>query len=291
MKATFITTLSIILFATVQLKAQDDGEYHLDRVYQMDSEGTLYLRSEDANVRITGSDRSDVRVVIDRIEDIKGISNRRRDFDMEIEEVSGDLYVTEKNRSSSRVTFGISVYRLEYDISIELPRNASLKIDGEDDDYVIRSVNGSISIDVEDGDIELLNCESKDFEITLEDGDLKLDGGYGELYVDVEDGDLDIRNGQFEGVEITTEDGDLMIETTLADGGFYDIDGEDATIEFVVLGGSGQFDISRDDARVNASDAFKLIRDTERRITYELGSEGAEVSIRTKDGRVRLFKN
>ena len=290
MKTTLIA-LCLLITIPIQLAAQEDGEYHLDEVYAMATEGTLFLRSEDAKVRITGSDRKDARVVIDRVEEIRGITTKRASFEMEIEEKDGDLYVTEKSRSSTRVNFGISVSSLSYDISIELPQNASLKIDGEDDDYLIRSVNGRIRIDTEDGDIELLNCQGDDFEITIEDGDLTMDGGNGKLYANVEDGDLDFRNGNFREVELITEDGDVILETHLMDGGMYDLDGEDATIELIVLSGAGTLTISRDDARVSASSAFELTRETESRVAYQLGTGGAEVRISTKDGRVKLEKN
>ena len=286
---TKIISISFGLIISFSSSAQKDGAYHLDEVYSIDPNGTLYLRSEDANVRITGTDRDDIRVVINREEEIRGITTRRDDFEMEIEEKAGNLYLTEKNRSS-KVNMGIGFYRLDYEITIELPSNASLKIDGEDDDYLIRSVNGKIGIDVEDGDIELIDCKGNDFDFEIEDGDLSMDGGGGKLYANIEDGDLDLRNGSFTDIDIVTEDGDVLLETTLTNDGVYDFDGEDATLEFLVIAGGGRFNISRDDARVTAADIFKLMRETDSRVSYELEGGTADVSIRTQDGRVRLSK-
>lgn len=288
MKTKLILGIICLSFFSTQLFAQRDGEYHLDEVYKIDNEGTLFLRSEDAEVKITGSDRSDVRVVIDRYEETKGASSSRRSFEMEVEEKSGNLYLTERSKSSG---WNVGYYRLDYEITIELPMNASLKIDGEDDDYVIKSVNGSIRLQTEDGDVELLDCNGSDFEIELEDGDLRMDGGEGSLYIDVEDGDVDVRNGSFDKLEISTEDGDVIIETKLEDNGAYDIDGEDATIELVVLNGGGEFNISKDDARVSASKDFELLRETDSRVSYRLENGDADVRIRTSDGRVRLTRN
>jgi len=283
-------TLGIVCLSLLSITAfaQEDGDYQLDKVFSMDSDGTLYLRSEDANVRITGSDRSDVRVVIDRIEEIRGASSRKRSYEMEIEEKGGDLYMTEKKRSSG---WNVGYYRLDYDITIELPMNASLKIDGEDDDYLIKSVNGSIRLQTEDGDVELVSCNGDDFEIELEDGDLRMDGGKGSLYLNMEDGDADVRNGNFDKVEVRTEDGDVILETALIDDGVYDIDGEDATVELVVLNGGGEFNITKDDARVSATRDFELMRETDSRVSYKLKAGDADVRIRTNDGRVRLSKN
>jgi hypothetical protein len=279
-----IFCLSFLAFNAI---AQSDGDYSLDQVYSLADDGTLYLRSEDAQVRITGSDRSDVRVMIERKVEVRGASSRRS-FEMQIEEKSGNLYLTERSKSSG---WNVGYYRLDYEITIELPMNASLKIDGEDDDYLIKSVQGSIRLQTEDGNVELIDCNGDDFEIELEDGDLRMDGGNGSLYVNVEDGDIDVRNGNFDRVEIITEDGDIMVETNLADKGVYDIDGQDATIELIVLQGGGEFDISKDDARVSVTKEFEMLRDTDSRETFRLSPGTADVRIRTEDGRVRLTKN
>lgn len=269
------------------LSAQEDGEYTLDQTYSLDQNGTVHLRSEDADIRITGSDRNDVRVVIERFEEIRGASSRRS-FEMEIEEKSGDLYIKERKRSSG---WTMGYYRLDYEITIEMPKNGSLRIDGEDDDYVIKSVNGSIQLTTEDGDVELMDCNGDDFEIEMEDGDLKMDGGSGSLYINMDDGDADVRRGNFKDVEIRMQDGNMILETSLDDSGRYDMRGDDADMELVVLSGGGDFTISKDDGRVSASSDFDLLRETDYRVEYKLPSGKADVSIKTNDGRVRLQKD
>lgn len=283
------STLLMLMFSIISLSvfAQDSGNFKLDEVYNMSSDGTLHLRSEDADVKITGSDRSDVHVYVERIEEVRGVSSNRGRFDVDVEERDGDLYIRER-KPGSRFTMGY--YRLDYEITIEMPKTGSLRIQGEDDDYVIKSVNGAISIETEDGNVDLIECMGDDFEVELEDGDLRMDGGKGSLYINVEDGDADVRNGDFESVEVRSKDGDVVIETTLADSGSYDFSGDDATFELVVLGGGGDFDISKDDGRVSASSDFDLIHESDYRVEYKLPSGEADVRIRTNDGRVRLSK-
>lgn len=283
------STIGIVFLCLLSLsiQAQDDGQYTLDKTYQLDQNGTLHLRTEDAEVRITGSDRDDVRVVVERYEEIRGASSRRS-FEMEIEEKSGDLFIKEIKRSTS---WTVGYYRLDYEINIEMPKNGSLRIDGEDDNYLIQSVDGSIQISTEDGDVEIIDCHGDDFEIEMEDGDLELDGGTGSLYISMDDGDADVTRGKFNDVEIRIEDGDIILETALGDQGRYRMDGDDADMELVVLSGGGDFNISKDDGRVSASSDFDLIKETDYRVEYKLGTGKAEVSIRTNDGRVRLVKD
>lgn len=277
-------TVMLCLFS-IAIQAQEDGEYHHDKVYQLASNGTVHLRSEDADIRITGSDRSDVRVKVDRSEEIRGAGSRNRSFEMEIEEKTGDLFIKERSRSSG---WNVGYYRLDYEITIEMPLNGSLRIDGEDDDYIIRSVNGSIQLQTEDGDVELIDCNGDDFEIEMEDGDFRMDGGTGSLYINMEDGDVDIRGGKFKSIEARMEDGNLTLETDLMDDGEYNLTGDDADMEFVVLAGGGEFNISKDDGRVSASKDFDLKRETESRVEYSLPLGKANVRIKTNDGRVRL---
>lgn len=282
----FAYALLAFAVSTVNVFAQKDGEFHLDETYSLGANGTIHLYSEDADVRITGSDRSDVHVKIDRVEYVNGIRSGHRNFTVNVEEANGDLFIKERRSGSVRISIGS--FRTEYKITIEMPRNGGLRIDGEDDDYVIRSVNGAISMDVEDGDVEILETKTTSVDIDIEDGDIRLDGGLGSLTVNTEDGDVDVRNGAFDRVEIDAEDSRLFIETSLVDTGRYEINSEDADIDFVVLGGGGQFYIAKDDGRVSSSSPFKVEEERDHRVRLSLDGGNADVDIRVNDGRVRF---
>ena len=268
--------------------AQKDDEYHLDKVYEMGKTGTLYLSSEDADVEIIGSNRSDARVKIDRIEVVKGVSSGRKSFQMEIERKGDDLQIRERSRGNFNVRFGYS--RLEYDILVELPEGASIRVTGEDGDHFVKNVNGKIKMDSEDGDILVQDCKGSDFDFELEDGDLEIEDCSGKLYVESEDGEIKVRNGDFSDLQIETEDGRIAIETALQNGGSYNIRVDDAPVEFVVLNGGGEFSIRKSDASVRASSDFEQVYNSESKSEYKLPGGSADIKIRTEDGRVRLAK-
>lgn len=282
----FFTSLFALCLMISEASAQDDSDFNLDKIYQLSADGTVHLNTSDANIKITGSQRSDVHLVIDRTETTRGVRSRRSKFDINVEEQGGDLFVTE--RAQRGVTFQIGSHRVDYEIEIEMPMTGSLRVKGDDDDYIIRSVNGAISISADDGDIELIECNGDKFDLQLEDGDLKMDGGRGAIYIRSDDGDVDIRNGGFDSVEVNAEDGNVSIETTLADSGLYELSGDDADIDFIVLGGGGKFNVSKDDGRITASSAYDTIQKSERRSKLELKGGNADVDIRIQDGRVRL---
>lgn len=282
------SAIAAFVISITQVFAQEEGEFHLDKTYSLNSDGTIRLSSEDAEVRIIGSDRSDVHVKIDRVEYVNGIRSGRRNFKVDIEEVNGDLVI--KERRSGSVSISIGSFRTEYSITIEMPKTGGLQIDGEDDDYLIRNVNGSISMNVEDGDIELLGTQSKRIDVRIEDGDLRLEGGTGDLFVENEDGDIDVRNGAFTRIDIDSEDADVSLESSLVDDGSYEINTEDSRIDFVVLNGGGRFYVAKDDGRVSSTSHFKIEEEREHRVTLSLDGGKADVDIRVNDGRVRLSK-
>lgn len=282
----FISHLS---FARQDREGDRGEEFHLDKVYQMNSSGTLNLNTEDADVRIIGSNRTDVHVKVDRVVVSRGMSSRSRDFEVEVEERNGDIIIRE-NKGRSRGFIGVGYFRTDYDILIELPQGASIKVRGEDDDYYVKNVNGTIEMETEDGDIELVDCNGSDFEFILEDGDLKMDGGKGKFYARMDDGDVDIINGAFDDVEINVEDGNINLETSISDKGMYEINGDDARIDFVVLSGGGDFRVTKDDGRVRASAEFETLRESDYRSELRLKGGSADVQISTNDGSVRLSR-
>lgn len=284
--AFFITNLS---FAQRDRDEDKGDEFHLDKVYEMSANGTVNLNTEDADVRIIGSNRTDIHVKIDRVVTSRGVSSRSRDFNVDVENRNGDIFIRE-NKGRSRGFIGVGYFRTDYDILIELPEGASLKVRGEDDDYYVKNVNGSIEMETEDGDIELIDCKGDDFEFILEDGDLKLDGGTGKFYARLDDGDIDMVNGDFSNVEIQVEDGNVTMETGIADNGIYDIRADDARIDFVVLSGGGDFLVTKDDGRVRATSDFETLRENDYRSELKLAGGKADVQIRTNDGSVRLSK-
>ena len=276
-----------ILLAQVAF-AQDDREFHMDEVYGISSGGTLYLKTSDADVRVIGADRTDAHVKIDRVEVVRGFSSRSREFDVEVENKGGDLYVTERKGSGTSINFGYQ--RLDYEILIELPRGVSLQVKGDDDDYYVKNIDGKISMRLDDGNIELSDCMGNDFEIELEDGDLRMDQGAGKIYLELDDGDADIMNAAFEKVEVNMEDGSLNLETTLEGNGTYELSADDADIDFIVLEGGGSFLVRKDDGRVRFTPAFELVEETDYRSELKLPGGNSDVRIRIGDGRVRLSK-
>ena len=286
-KLQFTISLIFLLISSSisSIKAQD-GEFKLDKIYSMDPNGTIDMKTDDAKIKITGTNRKDVHVNIYRKEVTHGWRYNRRDFYVDVVERGGDLFIREEPKTGIVISVGYT--REEYEIIIEAPEGVSLVIKGDDDDYIIRNINGSIFLNIDDGDAELIGCSGNHFEFEIDDGDIEMDEGKGFLYIKADDADIYIQNGKFDDITATLDDGDLIIETSLADNGSYSFRVDDGTIELYISDGGGEFDIRHDDARISSSREFILIEKDENETFLELPNGTARVKVRADDARVRL---
>ncbi len=286
-RSLFVATLMLCTSAFVAT-AQSTDEFHMDEAYSIGSGGTIHLQSDDAEVRIIGSNRSDVRVKVDYKLEIKGFSFGSGDrFQMIVEERGGNLRIREKPREfQSRGVFGSM--REEYTILIEAPRNVSLRIEGDDETYEISGIDGRLDLDADDTDITIRDCGGDFFAFDMDDGSLDMDEGRGELRIRLDDGDFEIGRGNFTSVRVEADDADMSITTSLADNGRYRFDMDDSELNFTVAGGGGAFEVRHDNGRISASGPFERVMEDDHISRYRLQGGSARVDIETDDGRIRF---
>lgn len=262
-----------------------DNEFHLDKEYDIDDAGTIELYSDDAQITITGTDRSTAHIKIDWELNTTGVVSGRKDFDVEVTPENGNLTIRQQEKGNLSVIGSVNE---DYTIAIEAPEGVSLKLRGDDDDYTIRNIDGSIVLTNDDGNARLTQCGGDYFEFNVDDGDVELDQGQGELVVKMDDGNLEVENGRFTKIDARNDDGDLIIETSLADGGTYALKTSDADIRFTVTEGGGNFDIRHDDSSIRTSDSFRMLEEDETFTRLQLPDGDAEVTISTDDSQIRL---
>jgi hypothetical protein len=286
MKAAF-TLLLAVLSTALLAQTTRIGDFHLDQEYKVEEKGLISLRCSDAKVFITGSKRTTAHVKIDREVESKGFVMGDDQFNVEVDERDGNLGIEEK--SSSNISIVGSYYE-KFTVNIEVPENMSLRIRGDDGDYFIKTIHGSMEIDVDDADVEIAGCNGDSYIFRIDDGDIKMDQGRGALEVMADDADVEVLNAKFSKINADLDDGDFIVQTALVDGGDYYINSQDGMISFTVSGGGGRFDIRHDDASVRADAAFERVEESDDRTRLTLGNGTAKVDIRADDARVRLAK-
>ncbi len=286
----FVLLITIVCFGLSTLSGQS-SEYHLDEKYPIDPNGSLELRSNDAEVSIKGSDRTDIRLVVHReiVEKAWPKKKYEENFFIEVELDQDEAIIREVIRDKLEVNVGFHyVNEKRYTIDIEVPKGLDLKLYGDDDDYLVVGMEGTVLLDAEDGDAEFRNCTGNDFEIRLDDGDLYLSNGNGKLDIRGEDGDFTIVDGNFEQVRAQIDDGSMILSTHLYDEGRYDLRSEDGDIDLEILGGGGQIDVYHSDGHVRFGKEFEVRRESEHRTQLNYPNGSATVDIEMDDGRVRI---
>jgi len=280
-----ILCFAVLFVMSIQLYAQD--LYNLDETYQIDNNGTISLSSDDAEVTIEGSDRSDVHLVVYRDVDIDGINiGSSGVFRMDVEQRDGNLYIRENDRDEQRMILG-SIEE-EYRITIEVPRNAALDLQGDDDSYEISNMNGEIAINADDSNINISEVTGTEFDFDLDDGRINIDEARGKLKLSMDDGELYVRQAEFTEIDANMDDGEMDITTSLSDGGFYLFDFDDGDLAFNITGGGGEFDIHHDDRGISVVDSFEELSSDEDRSVYRLPGGNARIEIDTDDGDIEL---
>lgn len=262
------------------------NEYNLNETYDIASDGTLYLNSDDAEVQIEGTDRSNVHLLVHRQVEVDGMEFKSEgEFKMEVENRNGDLHIRE-NDGTQRMMIG--VVREEYQITLEIPHNVTLNIGGDDDTYQIWNINGNLSLNADDSEVELQDMTGDDFDFDIDDGSIRMDGGQGALKLRMDDGEFAVRQAEFTEIDAESDDGDMYIETSLADEGFYLFELDDGDIEFGIPDGGGVLDIHYDDSEINTDEKFEKMSSGEERFLYRLPGGNAQIEIGIDDGNLEL---
>lgn len=280
-----ITTL-LFLFGVFSVEAQNN-EYNLDQNYGIAADGTVFLDSDDAEVKIIGSDRFDVHVNVYHRVDVEGFEwGSDGEFKMNVKQRDGDLYIEEAKRNNSAFRIG-SIDR-EYRISIEIPRRVSIDVKGDDGTYEIADVGGAIYMVADDSDISIKNATGEDFSFKIDDSAIRMDKGQGKLSVSLDDGEFRVDNGRFSEIDVSGDDSNLYFATGLSDAGQYYFGIDDSDLELDILNGGGSIDIAHDDTDINTTGEFSKISDEEERTVYNMKGGSASVEIESDDGDIVL---
>ena len=265
------------------------SSYHLDEVYPIDAQGTLYLRTGDADIQISGSDRKDVHLVVHYTQDVHGLGVVSDDepFAIDVTPEHGDLRIREQSGSRSYIGVMVSV-REEYTITIEAPSTVKLQLVGDDGSYSINSFSSAIGLRMDDGRARLRKLTGTEYDFEMGDGSIDMEGGSGRLEVSMDDGRFSGDSGAFSSVDAEMEDGTMELESTLSDSGEYRLRADDGSIRFTILGGGGTFTVDYDDGHVRSSGAFQMMDSDEGYRLFNLPGGTAHSRIRIADGTVSL---
>lgn len=287
MKILTSACFAMLLFGFAFQSHAQDYEYNLDETYPINKNGTIHLNSDDAEVSIKGTDRSDVHLVVSYKLDVDGWEIKSgEEFEMEVEESGGDLHIREAERNEGRIMVGR--VREKYQITIEAPRDVALNINGDDGTYDISGINRAIKLSADDSEIRLSQLKGNEFDFNIDDGSITMDEGQGELKLYLDDGEFRVQKGAFSEIDASFDDSKVDITTSLSDNGFYDFTMDDGDLKMNITGGGGEFDIHHEDTNISTSNSFEKVSSDDDRSIYRLSGGNSRIEINSDDGSIDL---
>jgi DUF4097 and DUF4098 domain-containing protein YvlB len=287
----------------------------------------LRLRHGDGDVTITPWDKDVIEISVHYHAERKGFGDDSdMGFDVEFSEKNGVIEVTGKEPKS--MFMGLHIFILnEYTYTISAPRYMELDLQGDDGDIEIEKWSGKIEINIDDGEINMYECEPKKTRIRSADGDITLDGHSGSVDIIGDDGDIDLNRSRFTECRIQMSDGDIRVRDS--EGDFYielddgttellriktnvmDLKCEDGDFDIELLktgdldieiktddgdielglqkGISASFSIDVDDGRIRTDlSSATDVQEGESWMSGKLGKGKGKIRIRTNDGSVTL---
>lgn len=284
----FLKPVFLVLFIlqAYQTHAQEN-EYNLDETYSINKKGTIHLESDDAEVTIRGTDRSDVHLVVYHRVDVDGWEVKSGEgFRMEVENRGGDLYIREADTEGNRMLVGN--IQEEYRITIEAPRDVALDIKGDDGTYEISDINLGLKLWADDSEINLNRMNGDNFDFKIDDSIIRMDEGRGTLNLTMDDSEFSVHKGDFSRIDALFEDSKVDIATSLADDGVYLIEMDDGNLKMNITGGGGEFNIRHEDPDITAGNNFEEVSSDEDRSIYRLPGGKALIEIEIDDGEIEL---
>lgn len=238
----------IILLAltyTMTLSGQEIFEYN--ETHKIGNGQTLHLSSNDASVNIKGTSQNNATIEIYR--EATGNMTKKEDFRFDIEEKNGDLFVTEI-RKQANVNFMGYLNIKQYTIDIILPHNVKLELEGDDDNYNIANIDGSIEITYEDGNVNIENSKTPSIIIKGDDGNLSISNLKGDFKTTIQDGNLTMNDCDIDNFNVRIDDGNIKLNACST--GHTDIQTEDGNIYLDVV--KGDLSVTLDDGNFVAHD-------------------------------------
>lgn len=262
----------------------------MDTTFAVSGSDKLELHNMEGEIRVTGWNRDEVRIVADIDDDEGYLSLNRSGSTLKVK--------TKWKYGPSNVDFTISV-----------PKNMALNLHGVSTDVFLEDVRGEVTVETIEGEIGLqggngsINVHTVEGEIAIRDArgtirastaedDITIINVVGEIFAETFEGDIvldDVDSGSVQG---STLDGDIHYSGTVHDGGQYRLTTHDGDVRMVIPANAnatvvvasvdGDFET---DFPIEVTDYHGG-----HRLSFVLGSGKAKAELETFDGSIQLVR-
>ena len=264
------TSVKLInLMAPLSITASESGE--LEITATLNYKDIIEDIVLDDYIRISYGTQQ-IKIELDEIDELTDSSFRREDFKLQIALPKLDLLRLESENES------FLVVGLDHEIQLDI----------ENGSCVISNCNGALNLESENGAIKIRNHEGN-VKVSLENGPLSTDSLRGEkLEVESENGSIKMRSSSFSKVDIKSENGVIYYETLPVEDASFSFENENGVIQLVLPSMWG-FDIGIEQDMGLIKNKLEFPTNKQDGL-YKITSEenGAKIKIKTENGLVKL---
>jgi len=261
-----------------------------DTTFAVDPNATLELTNHEGSIVIQTWDRDEVSVRTNR--SFRGAVEVRRDGGTVRIGVSRRYWDDDDDNVDYRLTvpatMALDLRGSDTDVRVEGTRG-ELSIDVHDGDVIVSGGSGRVSIRTDDGFIDAEDMQGR-IRLSSMDGDITLYGASGDIDVEATDGEITLQEIDASTVAANTVDGDIWFDGVLSPRGSYRLTTHDGDITVRIPEDSeAQVRMARHDGEFISDFPITIQRwPAGRRIEFDLGNGGAELTIEAFDGDIEL---
>ncbi|HEY8832359.1 MAG TPA: DUF4097 family beta strand repeat-containing protein [Gemmatimonadaceae bacterium] len=298
----FVVTAVVVMTLPISARAQDEpgvqirGVTRVDTTVRLDRGGAVDLSLISGKIRVTGWDRSDVKIAA-------SIESGRLRFDANSSRVS--LSVEDTDDNGRRGHGHNNVGDAQYDVSV--PRGSRLILEAVSGDIIARGSRGEIEatsvsgdVDVSDG-VRAVSAEAVSGSVHASQvngnlrtetvsGDLRAENVSGNVEASSVSGVIQLAGIQSKDVRTETVSGDITYTGSIEPSGRYSFEAHSGTIRLNIPRGSGaQFSVETFSGDVSADVPITIPPGRGRkegRMEFTIGDGRARVTANTFSGEI-----
>ena len=298
----FVVTALVVMALPISARAQDEpgvqikGVTRVDTTVRLDRGGAVDLSLISGKIRVTGWDRSDVKIAA-------SIESGRLRFDANSSRVS--LSVEDTDDNGRRGHGHNNVGDAQYDVSV--PRGSRLILEAVSGDVIARGSRGEIEatsvsgdVDVSDG-VRAVSAEAVSGSVHASQvngnlrtetvsGDLRAENVSGNVEASSVSGVIQLAGIQSKDVRTETVSGDITYTGSIEPSGRYSFEAHSGTIRLNIPRGSGaQFSVETFSGDVSADVPITIPPGRGRkegRMEFTIGDGRARVTANTFSGEI-----
>jgi DUF4097 and DUF4098 domain-containing protein YvlB len=275
----FVLALAALALAAAPLAAQRDGD-RIDTTITIARDGAVHLGLISGEIRVIGTDRSDVRIVAD-------IERGRFETMFSPTRISVNTRSVNNRQGSARYDVTVPVGTRVTATSI----SGIIDIRGTRSEISARSTSGTIDIrDANDrveassvsGDIELRTVNGR-IRLETTSGEIRVESGAGDLTAESVSGTISLRRSALEGIRTQTMSGSISYDGPLAATGTYRFNTHSGSVLLTVPENVGAvLELETFSGRISTDFPLVLqpgesVGRRNRRMEFTLGNGGARV--------------